>query len=52
MGDRRPEALQRKPARLILDSFKGHYVNNVKEDLYRCNNGPAIISQGLTSTYQ
>lgn len=49
---RRPGALLKKKAMLVLDSFRGHLVNAVSNKMRRMNTYPAIIPGGLTSILQ
>lgn len=49
---KRPGALLRLPSLLVLDSFKGHLVESVKEKLCDMRTHLAVIPGGLTSVLQ
>jgi hypothetical protein len=49
--DRRPGALRRQKARLVLDSFRGHFKEDVKK-LQRGRTDVAVIPGGVTSILQ
>ena len=50
--NRRPGALLKQPALLVLDSFRGHLVNEVKELLNENKTKLVVIPGGLPSTLQ
>ena len=50
--NRRSGALLKKPAMLVLDSFRGHLVDDVKRELSEGKTDLVIIPGGLTSILQ
>jgi hypothetical protein len=50
--DRRPDALCRQKAMLVLDSFRGHLNEGVKKKLQRGRTDMVVIPGGLTSILQ
>jgi hypothetical protein len=50
--DRRPGALRRQKAMLVLDSFRGHLNEDVKKKLQRGRTDMVVIPGGLTSILQ
>ena len=49
---RRPRAFLNQPSVLVLDSFKGHLSDSVKNQLRKMNTELVVIPGGMTSVLQ
>jgi len=49
---RRPRAFLNQPSVLVLDSFKGHLSDSVKNQLRKMNTELLVIPGGITSVLQ